>query len=160
MGHLKRVLERGQFFLQAPFALFIERALYRHKLRKATEPGAKRRLPLSGLSLRAHQRCGERGFLGAALIKARGRTLALQHRKLLANGLAQAQALMLGKTTEQALAEQAPTASATLDRAVLARHRTFPGNRPSTTLLLEALTPPGAPGGGPSPYREAAAPHL
>jgi glucose-6-phosphate isomerase len=24
---------------------------------------------------------------------------------------------------------------------VLARHRTFPGNRPSTTLLLQALTP-------------------
>ncbi|MFM8768826.1 MAG: glucose-6-phosphate isomerase, partial [Rubrivivax sp.] len=64
-----------------------------------------------------------------------------QHAKLLANGLAQAQALMLGKTTAQAMAEQAPTASATLDRAVLARHRTFPGNRPSTTLLLEALTP-------------------
>ena len=64
-----------------------------------------------------------------------------QHAKLLANGLAQAQALMLGKTTTQALAEQAPTASAMLDREVLARHRTFPGNRPSTTLLLEALTP-------------------
>jgi len=48
---------------------------------------------------------------------------------------------MLGKRTEEALAEHAPTASASLERAVLARHRTFPGNRPSTTLLLEALTP-------------------
>ena len=63
------------------------------------------------------------------------------HTKLLANCLAQSQALMLGKTTEQAAAEKAPTASATLDRDVLARHRTFPGNRPSTTLLLESLTP-------------------
>ncbi len=63
------------------------------------------------------------------------------HAKLLANGLAQAQALMLGKGTEQARAERAPTASATIDPDVLARHRTFTGNRPSTTLLLERLTP-------------------
>ena len=31
--------------------------------------------------------------------------------------------------------------SATLDRDVLARHRSFPGNRPSTTFVLDALTP-------------------
>ncbi len=64
-----------------------------------------------------------------------------QHAMLLANGLAQSQALMLGKSTEQALAEKAPTASKDLDPRTLARHRTFPGNRPSTTLLLERLTP-------------------
>jgi glucose-6-phosphate isomerase len=63
------------------------------------------------------------------------------HGKLLANGLAQSQALMLGKTTEQALGETAPTASKALAAATVARHRTFPGNRPSTTLLLEQLTP-------------------
>ncbi|MCX7659865.1 MULTISPECIES: glucose-6-phosphate isomerase [Caldimonas] len=63
------------------------------------------------------------------------------HAKLLANGLAQAQALMRGKTTEEALGEQAPTASRTLEATTIARHRTFPGNRPSTTLLLERLTP-------------------
>ena len=28
-----------------------------------------------------------------------------------------------------------------MDPLTLARHRTFPGNRPSTTLLLEQLTP-------------------
>ena len=67
--------------------------------------------------------------------------LADQHRKLLANCLAQSQALMQGKTTEQALAERAPTASQALDALTLARHRSFPGNRPSTTLVLEALTP-------------------
>ena len=44
------------------------------------------------------------------------------HQKLLANALAQAQALMRGK----------PDAGG---------HRDFPGNRPSTFLLLEALTP-------------------
>jgi glucose-6-phosphate isomerase len=48
---------------------------------------------------------------------------------------------MLGKTTEAAAAEKAPTASASLDPGVLARHRTFPGNRPSTVLLLDQLNP-------------------
>ena len=61
--------------------------------------------------------------------------------QLLANGLAQSQALMQGKTSVQARAEKAPTASPLLDADTLARHRTFPGNRPSTTLLLEQLTP-------------------
>jgi glucose-6-phosphate isomerase len=64
-----------------------------------------------------------------------------QHRKLLANCLAQSQALMLGKTVEQALQEQVPMASAQLGALTLAKHRCFPGNRPSTTLLLDALTP-------------------
>ena len=64
-----------------------------------------------------------------------------QHAKLLANCLAQSQALMLGKSTAQALGEQAPTASRALDAPTIAKHRTFPGNRPSTTLLLDQLTP-------------------
>ena len=63
------------------------------------------------------------------------------HTKLLANGLAQSQALMLGKSTAQALTETAPTASKELDAQTVARHRSFPGNRPSTTLLLDELTP-------------------
>jgi len=63
------------------------------------------------------------------------------HAKLLANCLAQSQALMLGKTTEAALRESAPTASKTVDATTIAKHRTFPGNRPSTTLLLDRLTP-------------------
>jgi len=67
--------------------------------------------------------------------------LADQHHKLLANCLAQSQALMLGKTTEEALVEKAPTASPSLGALTVARHRTFPGNRPSSTLLLERLTP-------------------
>ena len=63
------------------------------------------------------------------------------HTKLLANGLAQSQALMLGKSTARALTETAPTASKELDAQTVARHRSFPGNRPSTTLLLDELTP-------------------
>lgn len=75
------------------------------------------------------------------LVKRPTHALSDLHHKLLANGLAQSQALMLGKRTEQALTESAPTASKQLDPATIARHRTFPGNRPSTTLLLEQLTP-------------------
>jgi glucose-6-phosphate isomerase len=63
------------------------------------------------------------------------------HAKLLANGLAQAQALMLGKSATAALGERAPTAASGLEPELIARHRSFPGNRPSTTLLLDALTP-------------------
>ena len=63
------------------------------------------------------------------------------HAKLLANGLAQSQALMLGKTAEAAARESPPTAATGVDPAMIARHRSFPGNRPSTTLMLEALTP-------------------
>jgi glucose-6-phosphate isomerase len=69
------------------------------------------------------------------------RQLESQHTMLLANGLAQSQALMVGKTTAQAQAEKAPTASKALDPLTLAKHRTFTGNRPSTTLLLDQLTP-------------------
>ena len=61
--------------------------------------------------------------------------------KALANCLAQSAALMLGKTTDAALADKAPTANPDLSKRILARHRTFPGNRPSTTLLLDRLTP-------------------
>jgi glucose-6-phosphate isomerase len=63
------------------------------------------------------------------------------HNKLLANGLAQSQALMLGKSAAAAAAETSPTAAADIAPAVLAQHRRFPGNRPSTTLVLESLTP-------------------
>jgi glucose-6-phosphate isomerase len=63
------------------------------------------------------------------------------HRKALANCLAQGQALMLGKSTDEALAESAPTASRELDALTMARHRTFPGNRPSTTMVLARLEP-------------------
>ncbi len=53
---------------------------------------------------------------------------------LLANCFAQSQALAFGKSEAEALAE-AP------EQPWLAPHRCFPGNRPSNTLLLAALTP-------------------
>ncbi len=74
-------------------------------------------------------------------VKTPGHPWAGQHKMLLANCLAQSQALMVGKTAEQALDETAPTASPDIAPEVLAQHRSFPGNRPSTTFVLQALTP-------------------
>jgi glucose-6-phosphate isomerase len=55
------------------------------------------------------------------------------HDLLMANFLAQTEALAFGKTTEEVLAEGvAPD---------LAPHRTFPGNRPTSTILAPELTP-------------------
>ncbi len=60
---------------------------------------------------------------------------------LWSNALAQAQALMVGKTEKEARAEliAAGTDAAEADR--LAPHKTFPGDRPSTTILMDALSP-------------------
>jgi glucose-6-phosphate isomerase len=61
------------------------------------------------------------------------------HDALLANLLAQGAALALGKTREEALAELREGSGS--ERESLAAQRTFPGDRPSTTILLDALTP-------------------
>jgi glucose-6-phosphate isomerase len=61
------------------------------------------------------------------------------HEALLSNLLAQAAALALGKTFDEALAEA--TSGTEEQRRVLAAQRTFPGDRPSTVMLLDALTP-------------------
>ncbi len=55
------------------------------------------------------------------------------HDLLLANVLAQGEALAFGKTAEEVRKEGTPD--------WLVPHRTFEGNRPSNTLLLERLTP-------------------
>ena len=60
---------------------------------------------------------------------------------LVANCIAQAEALMRGKTAEEARAEL-EQAGVSEDRvAALVPHKTFPGNRPSNTLMVERLTP-------------------
>ncbi|MCB1381776.1 MAG: glucose-6-phosphate isomerase [Notoacmeibacter sp.] len=60
---------------------------------------------------------------------------------LLANCLAQSEALMRGRTHEEAL-EQASAKGLEGDEAeLIARHRQFPGNRPSLTILHRKLTP-------------------
>ncbi len=63
------------------------------------------------------------------------------HRKLLANGLAQAEALMGGKDAAAVRAEMAAAGVAEAEIARLTPHRIFPGDRPSATLLLPRLDP-------------------
>jgi glucose-6-phosphate isomerase len=59
--------------------------------------------------------------------------LGQQHDMLLANVLAQGEALAFGKTPEEVRAEGSPD--------WLVPHRTFEGNRPSNTILSQRLTP-------------------
>ncbi|WP_321885614.1 glucose-6-phosphate isomerase [Paraburkholderia bannensis] len=60
--------------------------------------------------------------------------LADHHPKLLANCFAQSEAMMLGRTEEEAKKIAGP------DKPELVPHIMFPGNRPTTTLLVDALT--------------------
>ncbi|RYJ03788.1 MAG: glucose-6-phosphate isomerase, partial [Acetobacteraceae bacterium] len=61
------------------------------------------------------------------------------HRKLLANGLAQAAALMRGKSADEVRAEMQAAGAGEAEIARLLPHRVFPGNRPTTTILLPHL---------------------
>lgn len=63
------------------------------------------------------------------------------HAKLLANGLAQAEALMIGRSESEVRAELAAKGLDEAEIAVLAPQRTFPGDRPSTIILMDRLTP-------------------
>ncbi|MBI4047428.1 MAG: glucose-6-phosphate isomerase, partial [Devosia nanyangense] len=63
------------------------------------------------------------------------------HAKLVANVLAQSEALMLGKTEDEVVAELKAQG---LDKArikELTPHKVFPGNRPSNTIMYSQLTP-------------------
>ena len=62
-----------------------------------------------------------------------------QHKVLVANALAQTEALMRGKTLDEAYAELAHLDNK--QRDMLAPQKVFPGNQPSNTLLLDAVTP-------------------
>ncbi len=59
--------------------------------------------------------------------------LGQHHDLLMANCFAQAEALAFGKTAAEVRAEGVPEE--------LVTHKTFPGNRPSSTILAERLTP-------------------
>ncbi len=64
-----------------------------------------------------------------------------QHRLLVANCLAQSQALMEGRSMEEAEARMAAAGFEGEELKRQAAHRVFPGNRPSTTLVYPKLTP-------------------
>lgn len=61
------------------------------------------------------------------------------HRQLLANCLAQSEALLTGRTASEARAELEQTGVSAAEIAVQLSHKTFSGNRPSTTFLLDKL---------------------
>ena len=77
------------------------------------------------------------------LLAAQGQepALAHQHRLLAANCLAQAEALMVGRSLDAARALMADKGLSGEELERQARHRVFPGNRPSTMLLYPRLTP-------------------
>jgi glucose-6-phosphate isomerase len=77
------------------------------------------------------------------LIAARGHEddLHHQHQLLIANCLAQAEALMRGRSLDQAVAIMAQRGLTGAERDRQARHRVFPGNRPSTMLAYPVLDP-------------------
>ncbi|WP_339914608.1 glucose-6-phosphate isomerase [uncultured Brevundimonas sp.] len=60
---------------------------------------------------------------------------------LWSNALAQAQALMVGKSAAVARAELLIAGAEAAEADRLAPHKAFPGNRPSTTIVLARLTP-------------------
>lgn len=63
------------------------------------------------------------------------------HRLAFANMVAQAEALMRGKSADAVAAEMRAAGLAEERVRALAPHRAFPGNRPSNTLLLKRLDP-------------------
>jgi glucose-6-phosphate isomerase len=63
------------------------------------------------------------------------------HRMLLANCLAQTEALLRGKTADEVREEMEAAGLAADEIARLTPHRTFEGNRPTNTFLFRKLTP-------------------
>ncbi|MCB6177308.1 glucose-6-phosphate isomerase [Rhodobacter sp. Har01] len=67
--------------------------------------------------------------------------LAHQHTLLVANCLAQSEALLRGRSLDEARALMVAKGLTGVELDRQARHRVFPGNRPSTTLAYDRLTP-------------------
>jgi glucose-6-phosphate isomerase len=65
----------------------------------------------------------------------------IHHDVLLASALSQAQALMRGKTEDEAYAELCAKNVAEEDAKLLAHHQVIPGNRSSNIIFLNRLTP-------------------
>ena len=67
--------------------------------------------------------------------------MAQHHAMLVANCLAQSEALMRGRTTDEAAAALRDAGHSEAEVERLAAHKTFPGSRPSTTLMYRRLDP-------------------
>ncbi len=77
-------------------------------------------------------------FIAAAISAAE---LGDHHQMLLANFLAQTEALMCGKTEPEARTELAADGLSEVEIDRLAPHKVFPGDRPTNSILMERLTP-------------------
>lgn len=69
------------------------------------------------------------------------RPIGRHHDKLVANCFAQAQALMRGRTEEEAREELDKTNMSSEMKETLVPHRIFPGNRPSNMIVIKQVTP-------------------
>ena len=69
------------------------------------------------------------------------KAMAAHHSLLLANCLAQSEALMRGRTLDEATAQLLKAERSQADAERIAPHRVFPGNRPSVTLAYPKLDP-------------------
>ncbi|KAA6400008.1 MAG: Glucose-6-phosphate isomerase [Streblomastix strix] len=67
--------------------------------------------------------------------------IGFHHTLLASNVFAQSEALMRGKTEDEAWLEGVGQSEGEEHRRLIAKHRTFPGNRPSNTILLNQVTP-------------------
>lgn len=63
------------------------------------------------------------------------------HAQLASNCFGQTQALMQGRTFDEALAELADSPLSEAEKQLIAKHKVMEGNKPSNTLLMDKLTP-------------------
>ncbi|MCE9677995.1 glucose-6-phosphate isomerase [Shewanella sp. AS1] len=63
------------------------------------------------------------------------------HQQLASNCFGQTQAMMQGRTYEEALAELSHSQLSDEEKNLIAKHKVMPGNKPSNTLLMNKLTP-------------------
>ena len=63
------------------------------------------------------------------------------HAQLASNCFGQTQALMQGRTYEEALTELANSSLSASEKQLIARHKVMHGNKPSNTILMDKLTP-------------------
>lgn len=75
------------------------------------------------------------------LLIAHGTHFQQQQDYLIASALSQAQALMLGRSYEEALTELKQAGLSSDKAHLLAKHKIIPGNRPSQTFFLKKMTP-------------------
>jgi len=67
--------------------------------------------------------------------------IAQHHRALMSNVFAQSEAMMLGKTADEAMTEMLDSGMSNKQAKALLPYKVFPGNRPTNTFLFHTLNP-------------------